>query len=303
MSDHHQHPSLQLPSPSSATSGHINVFWDDGMLDHHTGDGVFDSGIDPGFLDVLEKHPENADRIRNMVSILKRGPISPYISWHSPTPATISDLLSFHTQVAWLREPTGAVAKASLHRAIVTAYGPEPGGEMPLEPRASLFSPKCVEAQQLTGHLGVKHCFDAGRESGTEEARLAERWLSVQGRKVTLFRVRRGRENASSQCSSTRRYGAEVTHVILPGKARKAFNKRCRKVKEVGDLMTGEPATEAPMNSGRNYNGPKVAKFLVGKTDRYRIYKEEKRLNFIRKQRIVTQFEKGTVSDYKNKEI
>ncbi|KAH0673652.1 hypothetical protein KY290_025923 [Solanum tuberosum] len=56
--------------------------------------------------------------------------------------------------VAWLREPTGAIAKASLHRAIVTAYGPEPGGEMPLEPRASWFSPKCVEAQQLTGHLG-----------------------------------------------------------------------------------------------------------------------------------------------------
>ncbi|RYR40412.1 hypothetical protein Ahy_A09g046159 [Arachis hypogaea] len=36
---------------------------------------------------------------------------------------------------------------------------------MPLEPRASWFSPKCVEAQQLTGHLGVKHCFGAGRES------------------------------------------------------------------------------------------------------------------------------------------
>ncbi|KAK8971391.1 hypothetical protein KSP40_PGU015473 [Platanthera guangdongensis] len=26
------------------------------------------------------------------------------------------------------------------------------------QPRASWFSPKCVEAQQLTGHLGVKHC-------------------------------------------------------------------------------------------------------------------------------------------------
>ncbi|KAI3482721.1 hypothetical protein L1887_54570 [Cichorium endivia] len=62
----------------------------------------------------------------------------------------------------------------------------------PLEPRASWFSPKCVEAQQLTGHLGGK----------------------------------KGRENASSQCSSTRRYGAEVTHAILPGKARTAFNKR-----------------------------------------------------------------------------
>ncbi|RYR03293.1 hypothetical protein Ahy_B06g082164 [Arachis hypogaea] len=28
--------------------------------------------------------------------------------------------------------------------------------------------------------------------------------------------------------------------------------------------MTGEPATEASVNGGRNYNGPKVAKFLVG---------------------------------------
>ncbi|MBA0613849.1 hypothetical protein Godav_014207, partial [Gossypium davidsonii] len=30
------------------------------------------------------------------------------------------------------------------------------------------FSPKCVEAQQLTRHLGVKHYFGAGRESGTK---------------------------------------------------------------------------------------------------------------------------------------
>ncbi|KAG4937805.1 hypothetical protein JHK82_044038 [Glycine max] len=44
----------------------------------------------------------------------------------------------------------------------------ESEGEMPLEPRASWFSPKCVEAQQLTRHLGVKHCFGAGRESGTK---------------------------------------------------------------------------------------------------------------------------------------
>ncbi|KAL9419570.1 hypothetical protein AB3S75_037352 [Citrus x aurantiifolia] len=38
---------------------------------------------------------------------------------------------------------------------------------------------------------------------------------------------------------------------------------QCRKVKEVGDLMTGELTTDAPVNGGRNYNGPKVAKFLV----------------------------------------
>ncbi|KAB1998325.1 hypothetical protein ES319_D12G081100v1, partial [Gossypium barbadense] len=76
-------------------------------------------------------------------------------------------------EVAWLREPTGATVKASLHRAIVTAYGPDLGetkwrGEMPLEPKASWFSPKCVEAQQLTRHLGVKHYFSADRESGTK---------------------------------------------------------------------------------------------------------------------------------------
>ncbi|RRT59200.1 hypothetical protein BHE74_00015247 [Ensete ventricosum] len=40
-----------------------------------------------------------------------------------------------------------------------------------------------------------------------EDARLAEGWLSVQGRKVTLlFRVRKDRENASSQCPSIRCY-------------------------------------------------------------------------------------------------
>lgn len=36
------------------------------------------------------------------------------------------------------------------------------------------------------------------------------------------------------------------------------------KVKVVGDLMSGELATEAPVNSDRNYNGPKVAKFYGG---------------------------------------
>ncbi|KHG27218.1 hypothetical protein F383_34126 [Gossypium arboreum] len=142
---------------------------------------------------------------------------------------------------------------------------------------------------RVPGATALKYPFVEGRSSfsweysmgyfsavapGTEEARLAERWLSVQGRKVPLLfqgkarttfnkrvpvfstyppvsvsgtdtlllkvvrafpgsiawvtsaPVRRGRENAPSQCSSTRRYGAEVTHAILPGKARTTFNKR-----------------------------------------------------------------------------
>ncbi|KAB2052033.1 hypothetical protein ES319_A12G091700v1 [Gossypium barbadense] len=39
---------------------------------------------------------------------------------------------------------------------------------MPLKPKVSWFSPKCVEAQQFTGHLGVKHCFGAGSVNGTK---------------------------------------------------------------------------------------------------------------------------------------
>ncbi|KAK4758197.1 hypothetical protein SAY87_019498 [Trapa incisa] len=84
-------------SPAMAAA-RIDVFWHEGMLKHETGSGVFDTGIDPGFLDILEKHPENPDRVRNMLAILRRGPISPYISFHSGRPALTSELLTFHTQ-------------------------------------------------------------------------------------------------------------------------------------------------------------------------------------------------------------
>ena len=38
---------------------------------------------------------------------------------------------------------------------------------------------------------------------------------------------------------------------------------RCWKVK-VSCQLYAKQQTEAPVNGGRNYNGPKVAKFLVG---------------------------------------
>ncbi|KAJ4978203.1 hypothetical protein NE237_008983 [Protea cynaroides] len=86
-----------MASLPSSSSDRIDVFWHEGMLKHDAGVGVFDCAMDPGFLDVLEKHPENSDRVKNMVSILKRGPISPRISWHTGRPAQIPELLSFHT--------------------------------------------------------------------------------------------------------------------------------------------------------------------------------------------------------------
>ncbi|MCI91673.1 histone deacetylase 8-like, partial [Trifolium medium] len=44
-------------SSQSSSVNKIDVFWHEGMLNHDTGKGVFDTGMDPGFLDVLEKHP------------------------------------------------------------------------------------------------------------------------------------------------------------------------------------------------------------------------------------------------------
>lgn len=85
-------------SSSSLVGDRIDVFWHEGMLAHDAGSGVFDTGMDPGFLEVLEKHPENSDRLKNMLSILRKGPLSPYISWHFGRPALISELLSFHSQ-------------------------------------------------------------------------------------------------------------------------------------------------------------------------------------------------------------
>ncbi|KAK8667661.1 hypothetical protein V6N13_007809 [Hibiscus sabdariffa] len=59
-------------------------------------------------------------------------------------------------------------------------------------------------------------------------------------------------------------YGSEIAPLSTGPPSSPVPASKCWKVKEVGDLMTGEPATEAPVNGGRNYNGPKVAKFLVG---------------------------------------
>ncbi|KAD5961253.1 hypothetical protein E3N88_12726 [Mikania micrantha] len=158
---------------------------------------------------------------------------------------------------------------------------------MPLEPRASWFSPKCVEAQQLTGHLGVKHCFGAGRESGTKSRQtLNTRYdLKITGFKVGQIQcpenLRVPPQGSSTEGESGPKIrpkgvvdGQQVNIPVLPlvgPEGRRRLDHvwglkpaQCRKVKEVGDLMTGERATEAPVNDGRNYNGPKVAKFLVG---------------------------------------
>ena len=53
----------------------IDVFWHPAVLDHDTGRGIFEGGPSH-LLEVPELHPENAERVRNMVSVLQRGPLA-----------------------------------------------------------------------------------------------------------------------------------------------------------------------------------------------------------------------------------
>jgi acetoin utilization deacetylase AcuC-like enzyme len=79
----------------SLTSTNINVFWDSSVLKHDTGRGFFQRPPSP-YLEVTESHPENPDRLRNMHSVLKLGPLKSYVAWHTGRPATRDELQAFH---------------------------------------------------------------------------------------------------------------------------------------------------------------------------------------------------------------
>jgi len=74
----------------------LNVFWHPDVLLHDTGTGVFEA-VGSDLLTVREKHPEGTDRISNMLSILKRGPLSSHLTWHWGRQATEKELQLFHT--------------------------------------------------------------------------------------------------------------------------------------------------------------------------------------------------------------
>jgi len=73
----------------------ISAFFDDRVLDHDTGSGLFETKPSP-WLPVREPHPENADRIRNILGILRNGPLRDLVDWHTAEKATDEQLLRFH---------------------------------------------------------------------------------------------------------------------------------------------------------------------------------------------------------------
>jgi acetoin utilization deacetylase AcuC-like enzyme len=83
----------------------MQVHWHDDALAHDTGEGLWERGADD-LLAVPELHPENHERIRNMRSVLERGPLASRIDWREGRHATEEELATVHDPgyVARLRE-------------------------------------------------------------------------------------------------------------------------------------------------------------------------------------------------------
>jgi acetoin utilization deacetylase AcuC-like enzyme len=73
----------------------IDVFWHPAVLEHDTGSGLFEGGPSE-LLEVPELHPENAERVRNMRSVLERGPLREQLRWRDGRLADEAELAAVH---------------------------------------------------------------------------------------------------------------------------------------------------------------------------------------------------------------
>jgi acetoin utilization deacetylase AcuC-like enzyme len=83
----------------------LDVFWHPAALEHDTGSGLWEAPPSD-LLDSQELHPENAGRIRNMRSVLERGPLAPRIGWRDGRLADPAELEAVHdaAYIAGIRE-------------------------------------------------------------------------------------------------------------------------------------------------------------------------------------------------------
>lgn len=73
----------------------LEVFWHPAALEHETGFGLWEAQPS-GLLDVQELHPENAERIRNMRSVLQRGPLASSLVWRDGRLADVAEIETVH---------------------------------------------------------------------------------------------------------------------------------------------------------------------------------------------------------------
>ena len=75
-------------------AGNIQVFWHPDCFKHDTGRGCYDLPASP-LIEIDEPHPETADRLINIKSILEKGPIKDRLQWNVGTPVERQDLEAF----------------------------------------------------------------------------------------------------------------------------------------------------------------------------------------------------------------
>jgi acetoin utilization deacetylase AcuC-like enzyme len=111
----------------NAGNPRIDVFWHEDVLLHDIGPAAFDSPPNP-LLAVDERHIEGPDRIRNMLSVLERGPIAPYLEWHEGREAALDEILTFHEQayIESLEAMTAAGGKEITRTTHLTANSMRP---------------------------------------------------------------------------------------------------------------------------------------------------------------------------------
>ena len=100
----------------------LAVFFHPCIFDHDTGQGFFEADASP-YLGVMEKHPENDDRMRNMLAVLQQGPISGALDWHQAAAAERADLERFHT-AAYIDELESIPVDESRSFSSTTVFGP-----------------------------------------------------------------------------------------------------------------------------------------------------------------------------------
>jgi len=100
----------------------LAVFFDPCIFDHHTGNGFFEAKASP-YLPVIETHPENSERVRNMYGVLKDGPIAEVLDWHAGENADRSDLERFHSS-AYIDELAAIPISESRAYSSTTIFGP-----------------------------------------------------------------------------------------------------------------------------------------------------------------------------------
>lgn len=88
----------------------LDIYWHPDCFDHNTGLSCIED-VDAALLAVPEVHAENADRLRNIKSILERGPIKDALTWQVGRHATREEI-ELYTSPALLDQILAAESQA-----------------------------------------------------------------------------------------------------------------------------------------------------------------------------------------------